>query len=62
MDSIPVRLLRRAAEIRTLARGERDEDSRRQFLQLAADFARLAKRAATVEFPPEAEEAESPAP
>jgi hypothetical protein len=57
-DSIPVRLSRRAAEFRTLAGGERDEASRRQFLNLAADFAMLAKRATTVEFPPEAEEAE----
>jgi hypothetical protein len=47
-----------AAEIRALAHGERDEASRRQFLQLAADFEMLAKRAATVEFPPEADEAE----
>jgi hypothetical protein len=58
MDSIPVRLSRRAAEIRALARSERDEASRRQFLQLAADFEMLAKRATTMEFPPEADEAE----
>jgi len=58
MDSIPVRLSRRAAEIRALARGERDDDSRRQFLELAADIAMLARRAAAVEFPPEADEAE----
>ena len=58
MDSISVRLSRRAEEIRALARSERDEASRRQFLQLAADFEKLAKRAATVDFPPEPEEAE----
>jgi hypothetical protein len=58
MDSIPVRLSKRAAEIRALAQAERDDDSRRQYLQLAADFAMLARRAATVDFPPEAGEAE----
>ena len=58
MDSIPVRLSKRAGEIRALARGERDDDSRRQYLQLAADFAMLARRAAAVEFPPEADDVE----
>ena len=58
MDSIPVRLSKRAAELRALAHGERDDDSRRQFLQLALDFARLAKRATTVDFPPDADEVE----
>jgi hypothetical protein len=58
MDSIPVRLSKRAAEIRALARSERDDDSRRQFLRLAADFAMLAEQAATVDFPPEADDAE----
>jgi hypothetical protein len=57
MDSIPVRLSRRAAEIRALAHSERDEASRRQFLQLAADIDMLARRAATVEYPPEDDEA-----
>jgi hypothetical protein len=55
IDSIPVRLSKRAVEFRALAHGERDDDSRRQFLKLAADFELLAKRATTVEFPPEAD-------